>query len=229
MKKKSKSTNLSETISSNVLFHFTDSPKKLENILTEGFRAPYVLEQLPRKSLFYIAPMVCFCDIPLGGIKVHLNRYGNYGLGIHKTFCRKGTINPVFYLHNPTIFNQLFHESGMEQKKTTPYLKRYYGKNLKTNEEIRFYNEREWRHVAEGEVQLFSEEKDAKEKRDAKNEKGNYYLKFALDKIEYIIVENNSEIRSMLNFISERLGKNSREKKMLYTKLLSSVRIKNDF
>jgi len=221
---------LSENISSNVLFHFTDSSKKLQSILTEGFKVTYVVEQLPAKN-FYLAPMVCFCDIPLGGIKSHLARYGNYGLGVHKTFCKSENINPVFYMHNTRVFNELFkmEEKEISQNKIIPYVKKYYGRDLKKNGEVRFYNEREWRYAPKGWVQLFQEESKAKKERYVKNKKVDNYLKFDIDKIEYIIVENKSDIKAMIKFIDEQLGEKKEEKEMLYTKIILSVRVKNDF
>ena len=83
---------MKETISSNCLFHFTNSAENLLNILENEFNPRYCLENLkfldfsPKMTdYFEIAiPMVCFCDIPLSKIKTHISIYGNYGIGMKK-------------------------------------------------------------------------------------------------------------------------------------------------
>ena len=86
---------LKETISSNSLFHFTNSAERLVGILKHTFRPRYCLEDLRMFTtsldedeegswLELAIPMVCFCDIPLSKIKHHLTFYGNYGIGFDK-------------------------------------------------------------------------------------------------------------------------------------------------
>jgi hypothetical protein len=55
-------------------------------MLRDGIKPRYVFERLPYKEYHYIVPVKCFCDIPLGKIKSHLEWFGNYGLGIKRSF-----------------------------------------------------------------------------------------------------------------------------------------------
>jgi hypothetical protein len=46
----------------------------------------------------YSTDMVCFCDIPLQDLSIHVEKYGRFGLSFSKDFiCKKGG-GPVFYL-----------------------------------------------------------------------------------------------------------------------------------
>lgn len=232
--KKKKTSDLSQNISSNTLFHFTKSFAILKNIIKKGFKITYVPEVIKKihedKLLYYIAPMICFCDIPLGGVKVHLQRYGNYGLGIHKNFCKHEKINPVFYIYNYRTLNYILPEPKLNTNSIIPYIKKYYGENVKRKETFRFYNEREWRYVASKEVTVSSGDKAQILKRCYElDQKPERYLKFSPNDVEYIIVENKSEITKMIDVIDESIGITSQEKKLLHTKIISATRIKYDF
>lgn len=229
------SPDLSQNLSSNTLFHFTKSFDKLASILKDGFKLSFVAEVLPRrslkeKSLYYIAPMVCFCDIPLGGVKVHLQRYGSYGLGIHKTFCKHAKINPVFYIHNYRTFNYILPESILDPSSIVPYIKKYYGMNIRKKESFRFYNEREWRYVKSKKVEILDWNRDQILNRcDELNQNSPHYLSFDHTYVEYIIIKNKSEISKMVDFIDGHMKGTDQEKKILYTKIITATRIKYDF
>jgi hypothetical protein len=77
---------ISENISSETLFTFTGKLEYLIGMLRDGIKPRYVFERLPYKEYHYIVPVKCFCDIPLGKIKSHLEWFGNYGLGIKRSF-----------------------------------------------------------------------------------------------------------------------------------------------
>jgi hypothetical protein len=156
---------ISQNLSSNTLFHFTRSLGILMGILQSGFKLTFVPELLPKKapngeSLYYVVPMVCFCDIPLGGIKVHLEEYGNYGLGVHKKICQVKNINPVFYIHNCRTFDAIFPNTIEDSTSVIPYVKEYSGNSVKKDKVVRFYNEREWRHVDTGKMQILQGDRD---------------------------------------------------------------------
>ncbi len=230
---KNESPGLSQNLSSNTLFHFTKSFDRLKNILINGFKLSYVLEILPKKtqkgkSLCYIAPMVCFCDIPLGTVKVHLRRYGNYGLGIHKNFCKRANINPVFYIHSSKTFNYILPEPIGNFSLVIPYIKKYREETKRGK--FKLYNEREWRYVKSKEAEILNEDMGHIRKRCAELNKGPvHYLSVRPDYVEYIIVENKSEISKAIDFINENITIPEQEKKILYTKIISATRIKYDF
>lgn len=233
--KTAKSTDLSQNLSSNALFHFTNSLDRLKEILKNGFRLFYAPEILPKKTpegkfWYYVAPMVCFCDIPLGGVKVHLQRYGNYGLGVHKNFCLNVNINPVFYIYGNRALNSIFPESIHSFTSIIPYIKQYSGKTVKRKGNFRFYNEREWRYVKSKELKMLqgNEDEILKKCYDL-NKNPVRTLVVNHENIEYIIVENKSEILAMVEFIDANIGVTEKEKRLLSTKIISANRIKYDF
>jgi hypothetical protein len=42
--------------------------------------------------------IVCFCDIPLSGIGLHMSKYGSFGIAFRKTILIAKGANPVFYV-----------------------------------------------------------------------------------------------------------------------------------
>ena len=91
---------LSQNISSDSLFHFIRQRAWLLEILqNKRFQARYVYEDLPELNYKVGIPMKCFCDIPLGLIKKHLNRYGKFGIGITKKFAKENHLSPIIYIH----------------------------------------------------------------------------------------------------------------------------------
>src|SRR5215470_5176735 len=100
---------MAENISSNVLFHFTNSIDRLKNILKIGFCPRYCLEySLEQDDLDAVSrkcppthatPMVCFCDLPLSLIWNHLEEYGHFGIGMEKQWGLDRGLSPVTYTH----------------------------------------------------------------------------------------------------------------------------------
>ncbi|WP_072008674.1 abortive infection system antitoxin AbiGi family protein [Hymenobacter sp. IS2118] len=96
---------IKETLSSNTLFHFTKSREILTLILTNEFSPRYCLEdftmlgitEADKTALELAVPMICFCDIPLSKIRYHLSCYGNYGIGMKKSWGIKKRVTPIIY------------------------------------------------------------------------------------------------------------------------------------
>lgn len=91
-------------VSSNTLFHFTDSASNLISIIKEGFKPRFCLESHSSGLLFSdkteeAMPMTCFCDLPLSNIKTHLDFYGSYGIGLSKDWGKNKGLTPVTYIH----------------------------------------------------------------------------------------------------------------------------------
>ncbi|HNZ32257.1 MAG TPA: abortive infection system antitoxin AbiGi family protein [Smithellaceae bacterium] len=87
-------------ISSNALFHFTNWDSLL-GILENGFHPRFSLEYITFKNndtFGYAIPIISFCDIPLSQIKLHVYRYGSYGIGLKKEWGISKGINPVLYV-----------------------------------------------------------------------------------------------------------------------------------
>lgn len=87
------------SLSSNSLFHFTNSLDTVRLILTDKFYGSFCKEVLHYKdeTAPLIIPMISFCDIPLKTISRY-NKYGKYGLGLKKEWAIKNRLNPVLYL-----------------------------------------------------------------------------------------------------------------------------------
>lgn len=54
-------------------------------------------EKLSSNRRYDIAA-VCFCDIPLADLQIHMNKYGKFGLSFQKSFLISHGANPVFYI-----------------------------------------------------------------------------------------------------------------------------------
>ncbi|MCT7609803.1 abortive infection system antitoxin AbiGi family protein [Aliarcobacter butzleri] len=160
-----------------ILFHFTDK-NGLYKILENNFRLSYSKENIQGKTtnreLF--VPMVSFCDLKLSQLKVHMSKYGKYGIGLSKEWANKNGLNPVMYVNKNCQFtdnfnnalNKIYHDLSKIRKynyqnehSSVPnqylnvidayrYMKNYEGKlerNDITHENFRFADEREWRYV----------------------------------------------------------------------------------
>ena len=114
-------------------------------------------------------PMVCFCDIPLSKNKKHIGVYGNYGIGLKKTWSRRKNLSPIIYTRknartsknieqminwSATNLNNIGNDEAIEKLKGfvsdfIMFTKPYYGEMQKGEKKIkrRFYDEREWRWI----------------------------------------------------------------------------------
>lgn len=160
-----------------ILFHFT-SRDSLYGILEETFRVSFAQERITggKKSVAFTVPMVSFCDLRLSELKVHLSKYGNYGIGLSKTWANKKGLNPVFYVNKHCEYASNFisaakrHISKMQSDSETnlgkyqsdsdsymdilnicKYIKNYEGDLVRklgsTTRGYCFADEREWRYV----------------------------------------------------------------------------------
>lgn len=100
-------------VSSSTLFHFTKSRSNLEQILTERFKVTYCQETFKLSEIpsgnFYV-PMISFCDLPLGLIKDHIAKYGNFAIGMTKEWGIKNQLNPVLYLEENSAISKNIYE-----------------------------------------------------------------------------------------------------------------------
>jgi len=92
------------SLSSNTLFHFTNSFETIKSILKNGFYISYCEES---KN---VIPMVSFCDIPLSQARFHLTNYGNYVIGMNQKGGIKNKLNPVLYFEPDSHISNLSNE-----------------------------------------------------------------------------------------------------------------------
>lgn len=216
-------------------------------------------------------PMVCFCDIPLSQVGMHTEHYGSYAIGLSKDWGKRSNINPVMYIvDNAYVIESLkkgfegilayaMGDDIVEDKEVirvsqeasrrifylARYMKLYEGKHYRDGkwyeEEIRFYDEREWRYVPGIEVSsenkmpytLSLDEYNNRELREACNQLLGKYcaLSFAPDDIRYIIVQSEQEILEMAEKIRniKQPKFSSEEVDLLATRIISMERVREDF
>lgn len=186
---------MSDSISTNTVFHFTKSMDNLESILKNDFYPHYCFEDFfgtisSIPNVEKAIPMVCFCDIPLSQVQKHIKTYGEYALGLSKKWAIKKKINPVLYAYpnsdftnklNDALFELVQHEKDKDLSEklsdqfisAIQYIKPYEGKLWKdgqwTKDMIRFYDEREWRYIpqlAKSKSSLMIRKRDSLEDKD---------------------------------------------------------------
>ncbi len=222
-------------ISANTVFHFTSSVENIKNILTNHFRPRVCLERIDyikKEKLDFGLPMVCFCDIPLSEVGNHIKTYGEYAIGLNKSWAIKNGITPVLYLHEMSktldSINHFFEVAGkydtqLNQKEYNylissyqlfSYCKAYHGsmqRNEKLKKKIRFYDEREWRYVPEyrliqNEFPKFFLDKDEYLNKEIRQKYNNllseFKIKFSPKDIQYIIVSKEKERGDMISSIN---------------------------
>jgi protein associated with RNAse G/E len=253
---------LAENLSSNSLFHFTSSIDNLIGILESTFKPRYCLESIDfaantrKEKLEAAYPMVCFCDIPLSKIKLHLTKYGKYGIGLKKSWGAENGLSPVFYVDYKcqtsklieilSTFSNEFHDNLMQMtyesylSRLVMYVKSYEGKmyrNGKYTKLIRFYDEREWRWVPEilpgnNRMNLTKSEFSDSQFRSLMNENisNSFRLHFYPDDIQYLVIDNESEIDNFIEKVERIKGRfNPETVKRLTSRIITREQIISDF
>jgi len=234
-----------ENLSSSVLFTFTPKFEFLLEFLKVGITPRYAFERLPGCAKAYIAPMKCFCDIPLGKVKYHMERYGYYGIGLKKSFLRKHCATPVIYVHSNTSILKNISKGEILKKEyysILPLLKRYDGDDYcydinganYTKRRIYFYDEKEWRYLpplSEYEIITVFEKIESGLKRvKMMNAEAPYFkdvLIIPFDAIEYIIIRKERELDGIIQMVKENYS--ASEVDVLLTKVQIAENILRDF
>jgi hypothetical protein len=245
------------------MFHFTSSRDHLINILSNEFRPHYCLEDLNvlaspddrPEDLEVAIPMVCFCDLPLSQTGLHLSVYGDYGIGMSKAWAMRKGITPILYLHRNSLtasrlsplFNQSFknHADPALLKELDESLfdflcfcKPYEGNLWReggTLDEVRFYDEREWRFVPSLTKDLFmltkSDFLDVQTRREANAQLTEVsHINFEPNDIKYLIVRREDEIVPLIRDVERIKGKYSHDDVLLLSsRVISAEQIRADF
>jgi hypothetical protein len=229
------------------LFHFTKNYENLVNILHNGFKPSYCLEDKRWLGLdngdAWAYPMLCFCDIPLSRISSHTGRYGNYGIGLTKDWGLRNKLTPVIYTANDSPAADvarhliLSYFSNPPQQNASESNRFFYRlmsliKPIKgiqypnTSQEIDFYQENEWRLVPE-----VPHGREALDQGYFEILKDEYFLDAVLFKpndIKYLFVESDSEIPTLWDSIYSSGCFSLDERKNLTTKIFSLETLKRD-
>ena len=100
---------MNERLSSDNLYHFTREFETIKLILQNGFRYSLINEYrphsiIPGTQLIQQNYIVCFCDIKPEENQYHKSCYGNFSIGLNKTWGIKKGIEPVQYIHENSFF-----------------------------------------------------------------------------------------------------------------------------
>ena len=225
-------------------------------ILREGLQPRYCVEyDWGKKDL--IIPMICTCDIPLSEIGIHRKKYGDYGIGLNKSFAKKMGFTPVFYLSDKSfLFKQLYEYAKnltnpsmsswdkIGEETLLYYVKRSVGtacdrEHLKMRLKPRFSNEKEWRYVPKisASVHLYLAQKGTEHDADREmlnKTTENKKILLTPEDINYLIVKNEEERMKLFNELSEIAKEkdcNPWKNKFneLQTRILSTELMKKDF
>jgi hypothetical protein len=160
--------------SSNTIFHYTSNIQHLKSILSKGFYPSYCKETINtgNGSRSYAIPIISFCDIPLSQIKDHMDKYGQYAIGLSMDWAKKYGLNPVLYLERNSVvnngvmgvmnflhndwheilgekdFDRFYDESYKGALSVLQTIKNYSGPLIRHGKDLgeyKFYDEREWR------------------------------------------------------------------------------------
>jgi len=248
-------------ISSNTLFHFTTKIDYLKEILKNNFTPRISIETISVEDdeVSYAYPMKCFCDIPLSQVNNHMNIYGKYSIGLTKEWAIQNKISPVIYFckDSPTItgiielFELLNDTETSDEKKAKLFslflfAKQYEGKFYRNGSflknKVRFYNEREWRHIPEFKLlhklnfEVFLTGKDCYEESKIKKTNDdisaldNLKLRFEPKDVKYIVVEREEEILEIVDVLRNSKRHYSFEDvQILTTRIITSRQIDEDF
>lgn len=238
-------------LSTNTLFHFTDSIDVLFKILEEGFWPKYSKETgwKGKGEPQFAIPMVSFCNIPLSQIGEHIKYYGSYGIGMSmKWAVTKENIQPIFYITRegiPDIYNVVKEDLAEKRKNKFRWLffltriKPYKSWNWKEKgskeitDEYSYYDEREWRYIPK----KLSEDLlcvDVRKHIDLSlyhQKSKDYFLTFPIQEIKYIIVKSEDERIITLKKIDDLFMKENTQQDivLLKSKILTCSQIENDF
>lgn len=261
-------------LSADALFHFTPTRENLLGILKDDFLPRYSVEDWDVLSGSGSAldpevaiPMVCFCDIPLSQLANHISVYGRYALGMTKEWAIANGISPVLYTHGDASTSWALKKArnsyhGLDMSEIDPnafyplvdflcYCKPYEGplrRDDETVENVRFYDEREWRYFPS---EAMREERNAgnpdlkillyqsqyrpkgKIRRSvleaANDDVARFSLSFTPDDIKYVIIDNEQERLDMARELAGIKGKYPWESvQVLMTKIMLTEQILAD-
>ena len=240
---------------SDTLFHFTRNVETLKSILKYGFWPRYSLEDFNwySSSIGLISyPMVCFCDIPLARISDHIGFYGDFGIGVSRTWADTNRLNPLVYLANDTpvslalsrlLNNNLTADNGYYQNSANDinsiisFVKPVWGyvnvNGLPAKKE--FYQENEWRYVPLNnnliKPWISKEEHLNPTNLQAFNEQARMHgsLTITPHDIKYIFVKDDSDIPGLVDYVHANLGQYSgNDLKILNSRIISTHSISQD-
>lgn len=253
-------------VSANTLFHFTNNNSLKSILSSRGFFAQYSDEHfedlLSPSSIYRISliPLISFCDltiIQLSRDSVHTKTFGEFGIGLTKSWGIKNKVSPVVYVHkNSQPSNQIYKLIKLFRKHSKAngeselistarkelidsfkFIKPYQGKWQKGSKipagepELIYYNEREWRYCPLlDDFKVLSGVKTGSDKvKELLNKKlKSLYINFEPSDVKYIIVKRNDDINEFVSVIN-KLKISTKQKNELITKIITFEEINEDY
>jgi len=248
-------------LSSDTILHQTSKASLEFFLTKKGFPLSYCREFLRCNYLTPAAafPVICFSDIQLSELHQHLQRYDDFTIGMTKHWAKRNKLNPVLYFEEKSTFTQSlverfdfamqkhFNNKSDDDLKQEFYYFLYFlafSKNyegeLKTKkihyDNYRFSDEREWRYVPQvaevGEEWFYKTYDDYDLNKTAYNDHiSKYRLPFELTDINFIIVNDNSEILEFYDLLSTIFADEIKHKKLtrIPVNFFTNDQIKSDF
>ena len=255
-------------VSANTLFHFTKA-KGLEGILTSmGFYCQYsdehfenILPSSVSDHRFVYTPMISFCDLTimqLSNDSSHRKYFGNYGIGLKKSWGTKNGISPVMYVHRASQAAKQFPElikvtgsienlllkKGVDYITTSKmkdelidslkYIKPYKGIWHKGREKERYYllQRREWRYcpkLTEHPILSGKIKENKTEKENINEDLKKHLIKFQPKDVKFILLQTKKEISKFTKTIQGFSGLSDNDRNDLVRKLRTFEEIKEDY
>lgn len=225
------------------------SDEHFEDILPESsiYRITYI-------------PLISFCDltiIQLSRDSLHTTVFGDYGIGLTKKWGIENKISPVIYVHkNSQPSNQLYnliklfrkYDRTHETQETIStarkelidsfkFIKPYQGRWQKgekikeVEDDIVYYNEREWRYcplLSQYKVLSGTKASNKKVKDKLNKQLKSDMVKFDADDIKYIMIKKKSEIQDFVTVIN-KMKLDRKQKNELITKIITIEEINEDY
>lgn len=206
-----------------------------------------------------VFPMTCFCDINLNKLESHVEYYGTIGIGLDKGWAIGKGIQPIHYVNTKSdilimfkkIFTEAFDKEEVSELENVYYsyllmhllyIKPLNGKMLNSKKEYinkNFHDEKEWRYIPKIEEsdgielilpsEYIGNSKAYNTYSDGLYKLNHLWLSFDYADIEYLIVENNIQRNSLIDFIVNELDCDSIDKYTLISKISVFNKLKKDW
>ena len=212
-------------LSSNILWHMTNSEAFFSILKSQELRYSYSLERVMPIPQGVAFPMISMCDLPFSEIATTKWSYGDYAIGLSREWGLKKGFSPVWYSdYNSRMWRELgklFEETGASKDgkyfDSLIYLFsniKFVQAPLKTSRKqfknYRFYDEREYRLVPyleetykHGYQSFLMENAYELYKEDKGSSLLDYGVDFSFEDVRYLIVKSYSNVREVKALLSK--------------------------
>lgn len=227
--------------SSDILWHQTKTEGFKKILESSMFKCAYSLESIYWKTQnkTFAIPMISFCNLALSDLDEYLGKYGNYTIGMRKSWKYASKTSLVWYRDKNSISLQplmdycktidriSLHDISKEKElllwTQLCYTKNYEGPLKRRGIKCyRFFDEFEFRYVpnidilsSEKVIPILTEDEYIKYKEENRTSvinKEALGLEFDIEDIEYILVKDKGQIGNVNIFLNKYLNKDSNKR-----------------